>query len=142
MASSIYTNFKLQCLSKTMTLANNGGDTIKCALLLNPSFVDTNTVWSNVSSSEITSTTGYTAGGATLTNQGVATSTGSPYLAYWSASQVSWGTTSTITATHAILYDSTVSNNLIGFFDFGGTQTCTNGTFTINWSPSGILTIQ
>lgn len=79
--------------------------------------------------------TGYTAGGFVWTaaqNTGVATS---GTTAYWQFSvNPSW-TSATITTTGAILYNQSAraqtNNRSVGVFDFGGTQTVTNGTFTI-----------
>jgi hypothetical protein len=47
-----------------------------------------------------------------------------------------------LTAYHAVLWDDLAgSDELICSIDFGGAQTCTNGTFTIEWHTNGILTL-
>ncbi|TDH45778.1 hypothetical protein E2F47_27655, partial [Mycobacterium eburneum] len=72
--------------------------------------------------------TGYTAGGATLS--GVTVSYASDTLTF-SASNVSWAN-STITAAYAAIVDTTpgaaASNPLIGYVNFGGNVSDTNGT--------------
>jgi len=112
-------------------------DTIKVALLNNShSFTATNTTWANVSGNELANTGGYTTGGATLAGKAVTEAA----TTKWDATDVSW-TASTFTAYHAVIYDTSVSNNLIASFDFGGAQTVTSGTFTIQWSSDGIITL-
>lgn len=112
-------------------------DTIKVMLLNNShSFTATHNVIGDVSANQI-SGTGYTAGGATLgskvVTQGATTS--------WDAADTAW-TTATITAYHAVIWDDTIAtDDLIGSVDFGGVQTVTGGTFTIQWHANGIVTL-
>ena len=48
--------------------------------------------------------------------------------------------TASFTASHAIIYDdSHASDALVCSFDFGGAQTVSAGTFTIQWAATGIL---
>ncbi len=54
--------------------------------------------------------------------------------------------TATITAYGCLLYDNTITAGTVAkqgvcFLDFGGVQTCTSGTFSLNWNASGIFTI-
>ena len=41
----------------------------------------------------------------------------------------------------AVIYDTTVTSDLICSIDFGGAQTVTTGTFTIQWATEGILNL-
>ena len=136
MASGIYDCFKEDLMVADVNLGT-GGDTLKVALLDNSHAFDaTDTVWSDISANEI-SGTGYTAGGATLASQAVAVASNT---AAFDAADTSW-TTATITAYHAVIYDTTNTNSLICSIDFGGAQTATTGTFTIEWNANGIVSL-
>lgn len=134
MASGIYNRFKRNALSGGLSLTS---DTIKVALLSGGhSFTATNDIWSQISSNEI-SGTGYSAGGATLASKTITQSGTTSF----DAADTAWSSSS-FTAAHAVVYDDTLANDdLICSFDFGGNQTVTSGTFTIQWHASGILTL-
>lgn len=136
MSSGIYDAFKEDLMVGAVNLGN-GGDTLKCALLNNTHAFDaTDAVWSDVSGNEITGA-GYTAGGATIGSQAVAVAANT---AAFDAADTSW-TSATITAYHAVIYDTTNTNSLICSIDFGGAQTATTGTFTIQWNANGIVSL-
>jgi hypothetical protein len=139
MASGVYNYFKAHILDAEYDLGN-GGDTVKCALLDNShSFTAENDGWADVSANEI-SGTGYTTGGATLANQAVSIDD-TDDEGVFDADDVSW-TSASFTAYHAVVYDDThASDALICSIDFGGAQTVTSGTFTIQWDSEGILNI-
>lgn len=90
----------------------------------------------NVGTDEVTGT-GYTSGGitmagiATLLQSGVAT-------VDWSTNP-SWSS-STISAICVVLYNYTQGGRVVAVFDFGGTITSNNGSFTIDLPPSGYNT--
>ena len=86
----------------------------------------------NLGTDEVTGT-GYTSGGATLSGFSV-TETGS--VARLDFSSPSWST-ATISATGAIIYNSSKSNKAVAVFDFGGTITSTAGTFTATMPTVG-----
>lgn len=117
------------------TSVNWASDTIKVALLTNSYTPDraNDHVWSDISTNEV-SGTGYTAGGATLTTP--TTAEVSHVLSLKGDDSV-W-TVSTITARYAAIYDTSLSNRLLGYVDFGIDVTSTAGTFTVAW-PSGVL---
>ena len=136
MASGIYDDFKEDLMDGSVNISS-GGDTIYCALLDNShSFTATNSVWGDVSANEI-SGTGYSANGEVLASQSVAVAANT---ATFDATDVSW-TTATFTCYHAVLYDSTNTSSLIASIDFGGAQSVTAGTFTIEWNASGIISL-
>jgi len=86
------------------------------------------TDYSDVSASELTTLYGYTAGGNTLANVVVAQDdTGNLGTVVWD--NASWSISGgDITASAAIIYDDTHASKLIvGYIDFGGDQTCLNG---------------
>lgn len=139
MASGIYNEAKTEWMKGTYDFVN---DTIKCALMNNThAFTASDAGWASVSANEITGT-GYTAGGATLAGKTV-TKDDVNNKGVFDANDVSW-TGASFTAYHAVLYDDTPTSPadpLIASIDFGGAQTVTNGTFTIQWDTAGILTI-
>lgn len=136
MASGIYNRLKGNLMKKAVNL-DTGGDTIKVALLNNShAFTATNTVWSDVSTNELASGSGYTTGGATLAGQAVTEAA----TTKWDATDTAW-TSASFTAYHAVIYDTTATNNLVCSIDFGGAKTVTAGTFTVIWHTDGIVTI-
>ncbi len=80
--------------------------------------------------------TGYTITGAALTTP---THTVAALVTSLGAANTSW-TTATFSAVCAVVYDS-VTKALLGYVDFGGTQSVVAGTFTIAWSGGIIATI-
>lgn len=86
---------------------------------------------------------GYTAGGATLASKTIVYTAGTNLITL-DAADVSWPS-ATITARYAVIYDSSpgtdATDPLLAFIDFGQDIISTNGTFTIAFNASGILTI-
>ena len=134
MASGIYNAFKQDLMDGSVNLAS-GGDAIKVILLdNNHSFDATDTVLTDINANELANGNGYTTGGAALAGQNLSgTST-----VTWDANNTAWGS-ATFSAYHAALYDDDNTDSLIASIDFGGVQTVSNGTFTIEWNASGIL---
>ncbi len=132
MASGIYNRFKANLMNKVVDLE---ADTIKIALYdTNHSFTATDTDYTT--NNELATTGGYTQGGNTLANSAVTEAT----TAKWDANDTAW-TSATFEAFHAVIYDSTASNDLIASIDFGGGKTVSSGTFTIQFDSSGIITL-
>lgn len=130
MASGIYNRFKANLMNKVVDLE---ADTINVSLYDNShAFTATDTDYTTTN--ELATAGGYTQGGQALAGKSVteaATTT-------WDATDISW-TSATFTAYHAVIWDSTAGNDLICSIDFGGAQTVTAGTFTIQWHASGII---
>ena len=76
-----------------------------------------------------TSGTGYTTGGKTLQNGTVANQTSVATLTF---DTISW-TSATFGAAYAVIYNNSASDKLVVVLDFGGTKSCSNGTFTITF---------
>ena len=134
MASGIYNRFKANLMNKVVDLE---ADTMKVGLLDNShSFDSSHTTWANVSTNELAQTGGYVTGGMTLSSPSVTEA----YATKFDAEDTAW-TSATFSAYHAVIYDTTASDNLICSFDFGGVQTVSSGTFTIQWNASGIITL-
>lgn len=86
--------------------------------------------------------TGYTAGGATLTG-GSWSASGHVYT--YTGTIPAWNATGgSLAAAYALFFDSTPGSNatnpVLAYWDLGGTQTATNGTFTLTANASGIVT--
>jgi hypothetical protein len=103
------------------------GDSLKVALYLTAATLDASTT--AYSATNETSGTGYTAGGAALTNIAPTTSGTTAYIDF---SDVSW-TTASFTARGALIYNTSDSNKAIAVLDFGADYIVTAGTFTIVW---------
>lgn len=128
-----------------------GSDTIKCALYGNSGTPDKTaavglTGYNAATSAWVTadeiSGTGYTAGGATLSGKSAAIDSGSSSLCF-TAGNPSW-TSATLSNVYGdLVYDSSISGGTVAnqgmcFNAFGGAQSVTGGTFTIQWAtPSG-----
>ena len=114
----------------------SGGNAFKLALYTATPYNTASTVY-NATSEVGTSGTNYSTGGNTLTSQAVASGTA---VASVDFADTEW-TSATITAAYGAIYNSTTvdgtANRLCVVLDFGGSKTCTNGTFKITFpSPS------
>jgi hypothetical protein len=114
----------------------SGGNTFKLALYTSSPYDTASTVY-NATNEVGTSGTNYSTGGNTLTSQAVASSTA---VASVDFADTEW-TSATITAAYGAIYNSSTvdstANRLCVVLDFGGSKTCTNGTFKITFpSPS------
>jgi len=131
MANVIPFAFRGELFTGTHNFAS-GGDDFKLALYTSNPYDTSSTVY--VTTNEVSSSgTNYTAAGNTLTGNAVAASTA---VASCDFADSTW-TSATITATHAALYNDDQSDKLCVVLDFGGSFTCTNGTFKVSFpSPS------
>lgn len=141
--ATAYNNFKLK-LFDSSTKISWTTDTIKLAAVTSSYTpdIDTHDFWDDVVANEA-SGTGYTAGGATLTNPTAAV-VGASDLAKFDADDVSWTISSSFSARYFVLYKSTGNNAtspLIGYIDYGSTLALSSGTVTVTWSASGVVTI-
>lgn len=140
MASGVYNNFKGGIMRAEFDC---DGDTLTAGLLNNTHAFDAdNDAWANVSANEI-SGTGYTAGGANLANN-AATNDDTDDEGVLDADDVAW-TSASFSAYHCVIYDNTtttpVADANICSIDFGGIQTVSSGTFTIQFAAEGIVNI-
>lgn len=130
------TSFKTELLSgihalgTTVVRGATTKDTLKAALFFASASLGAGTT-AYSTTGEVTGT-GYTAGGATVTNANAPASSGT--TAYWTPSaSLSWGGLTISTAFDAVLiYNSTQGDKAIGVFTFGS-QTITAGTLTISF---------
>ena len=116
-------------------------DTIKLALYSAGSgapYTVSSTIYESSVSNQV-SGTGYTTGGNTLGSPVVANQTNVATLTF---AQSQW-TSATFGAAFGVIYNNSQSDKLVVVLDFGGTKSCSNGTFTITFpstssgSPAG-----
>ena len=136
MANLVPYAFPVELLSSTHNFASN---TFKLALYTASPYTTASTVY--VVTSETTGTE-YSAGGNTLSGNAVSNVAD---IATVDFTESVWGspTPATFSAAYGTLYNSSATNKLIVVLDFGGTKSCSNGTFTVTFpsptsgSPSG-----
>ena len=147
--SSLVNSFKAELLKGLHSFDTSGatpaGSVFKIALYTNSTTIDTTTTAYGGPSNEV-SGTGYSAGGNTLTNTGVGTTTVTSFTDF---SDTSW-TSASFTAAGCLIYNTDVlsgftTNRSVCTIDFGGNKTVSSGTFTIqfpaNNSSSAIIRI-
>ena len=131
---AICTSFKTELLSgvhalgTTVTRGSTAPDTVKAALYLTSATIGAGTT--TYSATGEVSGTGYTAGGATVTNATAPTSSGT--TAYWTPSaSIVWTNVTLATAFDCVLlYNSTQGNKAISAHTIGS-QTVTAANFTL-----------
>ena len=140
MANVVPYSFAQELLKGTHDFTTN---TIKFALYAAGSgapYTTSSTAYSSGVANQVgTSGTGYTTGGKTLQNGTVANQTSVATLTF---DTISW-TSATFGAAFGVIYNNSASDKLVVVLDFGGTKSCSNGTFTITFpstssgSPAG-----
>ena len=113
----------------------NGGDTFKIALFTSSASLGATTE-DYSTSNEISNTSGsaYSAGGATLTNNGVSLSSTTAFVDF---ADVTYSSAS-FTANGAMIYNTTTdggsgTTDAVAVIAFGGDKTASNGTFKIEF---------
>jgi hypothetical protein len=141
-SAKMFANAPLNAYKKLVSDLSAGGTHIYCALLTSAAAPTQETMdtWANVKSTctEVVGT-GYTQNGVELTTKTLAEAT---RVTTFDADDASWAA-STITARYAVVYDRTAGTDagkVLMFVDFGADVSTTNGTFTIQWSASGLFT--
>lgn len=121
---------------------NLGADTLKVALTNTAPTVATDTVWNTTVAPAPAAANGYSAGGNTITTTSSAQTTGTYKLvladSVFTASGGSIGP-----FRYVILYNSTASNAVIGYYDYGSSITLADTeTFTVDFdAANGVLTL-
>ena len=128
MANVVPFSFAQELLKGTHNFTAN---TIKLALYTAGSgapYSTSSTVYSSGVANEV-SGAGYTTGGNTLTSPVVANQSNVATLTF---AQTQF-TSATFGAAYAVIYNNSASDKLVVVLDFGGTKSCSNGTFTITF---------
>ena len=112
---------------------DTSSDTYKLAMFTNSATLGKSTT-NYTTSNEVTSPSGYTAGGKALVNQGVKVSSSVAITDFADLSFVGV----TLTARGALIYNTTTdggsgTTDAVAVLDFGGDKTATSGTFTIQF---------
>jgi hypothetical protein len=124
---ALCTSFKSELMTATHDFTTSTGDTFKIALFTSSATLSAATT--AYSTNEEVTGTGYTAGGATLTN---VTPTTSGTTALTDFADVTWST-STITANGALIYNSTQTDKAVAVLAFGADKSSSAGDFTITF---------
>ena len=139
MANVVPDSFKTDLLKAKFSFdtSGNSGTAFKLALYTNISGLGTSLAAYTTTNEVQSSGTNYTAGGNTLTNNGVAIASN---IAYVDFADLTFSSV-TLTATGALIYKGT-SNEAVLVLDFGGSKTATNGDFVIQFpTPSSSAAI-
>ena len=128
MANIVPDSFKTDLLKGTFNFDSSGGSTFKLALYTSLANFSTSTT-AFTSTNEVSSSgTNYTAGGNTLTNNGVSIASN---IAFIDFADLTFSSV-TLSAVAALIYKGS-SNEAVLVLDFGGTKTATNGDFVIQF---------
>ena len=125
MSNVVPFSFAQELLKGTHNFTSN---TIKLALYTANPYTTSSTAYSSGVANEV-SGTGYTTGGNTLTSPVVANQSNVATLTF---AQTQF-TSATFGAAYAVIYNNSASDKLVVVLDFGGTKSCSNGTFTITF---------
>jgi hypothetical protein len=128
MANVIPYAFRGELFTGTHNFAS-GGDSFKLALYTSNPYNTSSTVYVATNEQSSGGGSNYTAGGNALTGNAVAYSTA---VATCDFADTTW-TSATITAAFGAIYNDDQSDKLCVVLDFGGSKTCTNGTFKITF---------
>jgi hypothetical protein len=116
-------SFKTELLGGTHDLDT---DSIKIALYTSSATLGASTT-AYSTTNEVTGSTGYTAGGNTLSGASITLSGSTAIVDF---SDTTWSS-ATITARGALIYNSSKSDKAIAVLDFGSDKSSTNGDFTV-----------
>ena len=132
-SQAMCTSFKTELMTATHDFTTTTGNVFKIALFRATASIAGTYGAATTNYSEMTGDsdeatgTGYTAGGNSLTN---VTPTSSGTTAYTDFADTTWST-ATITASGALIYNSSASDASVAVLDFGADKTSTAGDFTI-----------
>ena len=131
--SAICSSFKQELLEGKHKFQNPGGSTYKLAMFTSQATLGKSTT-NYATTNEVSSPSGYTAGGKALVNVGTSLATNTAITDFADLSFVGV----TLTARGALIYNTTTgggssTTDAVAVLDFGGDKTATSGTFTIQF---------
>jgi len=127
MANIVPDSFKTDLLEGTFDFGSSGS-TFRLALYTDISGFSTSTTAYTTTNEVSSSGTNYTAGGNTLTNNGVSIASNTAFVDF---ADLTFSSV-TLTADSALIYKDT-TNEAVLVLDFGGDKTATNGDFVIQF---------
>jgi hypothetical protein len=135
------TSFKVEILRAVHNFTASTGNTFKIALFKataagSGTFGAATTNYSNMSTDELPTATGYTQTGNTLVS---ATPVADGTTAICDFADTSW-TSATFTSCGALIYNSTASGAACAVLSFGGDQQVSSGDFTIQFPTANAST--
>jgi hypothetical protein len=140
MANIVPDSFKEELFEAIHDFTASTGDAFKLALYSTVTGFSAASTTAYTTTNEVTGT-GYTATGASLVNISPVVAQN---IAFVDFNDVTFST-ATITASAALIYNTTNSSKAVVVLDFGGSKTSTNGDFTIQFpaanSTSAIIRI-
>jgi hypothetical protein len=137
MTSGMYFTGVEKMALNTIKWTPASGSAMKCCLCdVQPTQADT--IYTNISTDEIDSSSSYTQTGAAMTLVAAAYDTG--YVKF-DADDVTWALSSDA-AQWAVVYLSTTGLWLWSFHDFGTLVTGGGGNYTVQWNAAGVSRIQ
>jgi hypothetical protein len=130
--TAMCSSFKKELLEGKHDLQASGGHTFKIALFTSSASLGAATT--DYSTTNEVTGTGYTAGGNTLTSNGVTLSSTTAYVDF---ADTTWSN-ATITANGAVIYNTTTdggssTTEAVAVLAFGGDKTSTNGDFVVQF---------
>ena len=131
--NAICNSFKKELLEGKHKFQNPGGSTYKLAMFTSQATLGKSTT-NYATTNEVSSPSGYTAGGKALVNVGTSLATNTAITDFADLSFVGV----TLTARGALIYNTTTgggsnTTDAVAVLDFGGDKTATSGTFTIQF---------
>jgi|TARA_R100000458_G_C8260941_1_gene236441 hypothetical protein len=131
--NAICNSFKKELLQGEHNFSNPGGDTFKLAMFTSNATLGKSTT-GYAASNEVSSPSGYSAGGKALVNAGTSLASNTAITDFADLSF----TGVTLTARGALIYNTTTGSgssttDAVAVLDFGGDKTATSGTFTIQF---------
>ena len=136
--TAMCTSFKAEILQAVHNFTITTGHVFKVALYT--STATNGAATTAYSATNEISGTAYVAGGFAFTAAQNITPLTSGTGAYTSWSTNPTWAAASFTAASCLFYNSSASNKAVAVFDFGGNQTVTSGTFTINLPTNGVGT--
>ena len=143
MANFLYNSYKTHALSGTMDLSDGNVHTM---LVTNSYDASTTSKAAHAVTGDITAEVaagdGYDLGGKAIGTP-LVTQDDVNHVGEFGGDPVAW-TTSTITASGAIIYHSggtPATSRLIGYVDFGSDHSSSLGTFQVTWNSNGIINL-
>ena len=131
---SLCASFKAELLAAVHDFTSLTGDTFKVALYTSTASLNSSTTVYTAVGEVVGS--GYVAGGNTLTGQSISLSGTTAFVTFTNSLWVS----STLTATGALIYNSTKANKAVAVLDFGGPFHSSDSTLTVTFPPATATT--